>query len=131
MRVTSSKRVWCLAVGGLLVIVIACFPPIRRSGSWRDVVSGQPVSAATAMELDRSYFGYLPHFDWIGTVGREQDLEPATVVKLEDQGPSACSRYRWAVDGWSLAAEVTIVALLVLAFCGAQRIFFCCERRGV
>jgi hypothetical protein len=77
------------------------------------------------MELDRSYFGYLPHFDWIGTVGREQDLEPGSVVTLKDRGPSACSRFRWVVEGWSLAAEVTIVALLVLAFCGAHRIFFC------
>lgn len=110
----NIARACVFVCAGPIIIVMVCFPPLRRAGIWRDVATGAPISASSAIEFDRAYFGYLPHYDWIGVVEGKQDLSPGGVVTLGDDGPNQCVDFVWKVDWWFVAAEVAILLTALL-----------------
>ena len=114
------KCSWPWLLAGLLIVLVVCFPPFRRAGDWRAEVTAEPVNPAAAVKFDRWYFGYIPQYDWIGFSNTEEDLNPGCIVTLGDQGPNRCTRTRWVIDWWFLAAEFAIFGVFVLTFLGPR-----------
>jgi hypothetical protein len=110
-------RTGVATIAAVVVIIFAVgFPPFRRAGDWRDEATGEPADSSIAGDLDRWYFGDLPHFDWVGIIGAKVAMEPGCTVTLPGRRPYECSRYTLVVDSWWVSAEVILLAALAFPF---------------
>lgn len=121
---TSSngrRALWTVTL--LVALAVACFPPQRRAGDWREVSANEPVATSAADSLDQAYFGIIPRFAWFGMVGSEELMFIGVIYRLPDMAVAAhCSRFCWKVAWGYVAVEVACAILLVLPFARARRL---------
>ena len=55
----------CWVVVLFLCLVVA-FPPMQEVGTWQKEESGQIAVGSARWQLDRFWYGYYPHYKWIG-----------------------------------------------------------------
>ena len=108
-------------VAGLAITLSAAFPPMRRAADWRDEATGEPITAQSALEFDRSLFGYIPSYGWVGSIDRERPYEPGCVMTIDDRGPFRCRTFRWVVDWVFLIGQLVVAGLVLLPFLRAKR----------
>jgi hypothetical protein len=118
---SRAGRIARWAIAALAVALSAAFPPMRRAADWRDETTGEPIPARSALEFDRSLFGYIPSYGWVGSVDREQPYEPGCVMTIDGRGPYRCRSYRWVVDWLFLTGQLVVLGVLLLPFLRANR----------
>jgi hypothetical protein len=110
---------WVIAV--LAIAFTVSFPPMRRASDWRDKATGKPIPPLSALEFDRSLFGYIPLYGWVGTEGREQPYEPGCIMTIHGRGPYQCRSFRWVIDWLSLTVQLVVLGMLLLPFLRTSR----------
>lgn len=118
--VTRLGRCVLWGVVGVMAVVAAFFPPVRKAGNWQDDLTGERLPPAAADELDRFYFGRMPRLVWAGTVGSEEVMPTGVRVDL-GQTRGRCERARRVIDWTAVAVEAGCLALLALPFARAKR----------
>lgn len=91
----ETKFELCLYVA--ILFALLCFPPQRRRGDWsrNDQI---PILANERDQLDRTYFGYLPTFQFVSPIfgGYRFSGEETNYQRLE-----GC-RYKMTLYGWGI-----------------------------
>ncbi len=117
--VGNSKHVfpvWWILVLAVGLIILVCFPPMRRAGEWYHESAPQPAPLTNSKQLDRSYFGYIPKYSWIGTLGSRERLDPPCRLQTQAGDTARCENYEWVVDWPYLFAQILILVTLTLPF---------------
>jgi len=110
---------WALMLTPLL-LVLFCFPPMRQNGLWF-VDTSQVTDPSIHNKLDRQWFGYIPTFQWIGSLGNHIDTGLHTTI-MDGTTYSSDSAW-WVVEWWMIIAEIILIALILLPFirAGSQK----------
>jgi hypothetical protein len=112
---------WWLARLAPLLALMICFPPMRRAGNWSDQATSLRAPESVALEFDRSFFGYIPSYRWIGQVGEDVHGGLGPVVTSDERKTQFRSdRQRWAIDWSFLGGQLAILAVLLLPFFRAR-----------
>jgi hypothetical protein len=110
-----ALRWWLLRIV-VLAATMACFPPQRRIGVWREVQTGRLLPPGLANSYDRSYFGYIPSYHWIGHVRRTETPEFSAIVGIADHGRYQLTKIEWAIDWLCFNAQLGVALLFMLPF---------------
>jgi hypothetical protein len=109
---------WILAA--LALAASAAFPPMRRAAVWTSD-SARPMPAPNALSFDRSTFGYIPSYAWVGSVGRQEPYDPGSQVVIDERWKYECRSTQWVVDWLLLAGQCLVLGVLLLPFLRAKR----------
>lgn len=113
-RPTSSAR-WIFHLLTVAAIML-CFPPLRQAGVWHHTETNQPIPAASSIEYDRFYFGYIPSYRWIGKCFVTDIPDASTTISLSEIDTYRLSGIKWVIDWWFLIPQLIIACLFLLPF---------------
>lgn len=106
-----------------VALLMCCFPPFRRIGDWAIEGTDNIVAPGSSMRpVDRSYFGYIPKYAWMGDPPKSENMRQSTARKLAPWRDEwiELSQVRWCVDWMFLCSQLIVVSLFFMPFLAAR-----------
>ena len=97
-------------------VLMLCFPPLRRIGTWSELETNAPIPTELGTLYDRDEFGYIPTYAWIGRCSETETPEISTTVKLDPHAAYHLDAIGWTVDWWFLFGQLSLTLIYALPF---------------
>jgi len=123
-RPGDQVRIRKVALGTVvaMIVLMLCFPPLRRTGQWSEPETGAPIPTELKTLYDRDEFGYIPDYAWIGRCSETEVREISETVTLAPHATYQLDAVSWTVDWWFFFAQLGIVFMFAFPF------LFACDR---
>jgi hypothetical protein len=101
-------------------VLMFSFPRFRRTGTWTDPQSGAAIPAELSPLYDRSYFGYIPTYAFVGRSFTAETPVASGTLRLHPHAAYQLDAVSWRVEWWFLFGQLGIALLFAVPFLAAR-----------
>jgi len=117
----DAVRIFALLILLMVVAVMLCFPPLRRTGMWVEPETKSPISKTLATSYDRVFFGYIPTHAWIGRCFTTEVPKTLSNVRIAPHEAYYLAAVGWKVEWSYLLGQLAIALLFAFPFLAARK----------
>jgi hypothetical protein len=105
---------------GVFLLLMICFPPLRRVGNWTEPTTNFPLPRHLENSYDRAFFGYIPTYAWIGRCASTEVPDMSSTLRIAPGAAYHLDTIKWRVDWVILAIQLGVALLFAFPFLLAQ-----------